>query len=159
MASPTQQLRARLQFLRNQTKNLRPAVRAVHKEFITDRKRDFSTNGTTTQHGAWQANAASTIRSKGHARVLRGRPSGGFQLQKSIVNSRHNDHIFRWQSPTSGARGFLEIGTKHWKARIHHLGISKNAPGVKRRPIDPTNKQRRGYATIISNWIFKGKLP
>lgn len=152
MASAVDKLRARVAFVQNQRRNLRPAVNKIHTEFIEDRKVDFATGGATTQHGAWKANRPRTIRAKGHGRVLFGIPSGGYQLHKSIVNRRHNDHVFNWNSKT------LEIGTRHWKARIHHLGISRNAPGVKRRPIDPTTGQRRRYTRILLDWVMKGTL-
>ncbi len=122
----------------------------MHSEFVTDRKLDFATGGATTAHGAWTPNRPSTLKSKGHGRVLFGLKSGGFQLHKSIVNQRHRDHVFIYTKGVS-----VELGTKHWKARIHQEGLG---PGGIRRPIDPTAKQRRRYSSILSNWIMKGKL-
>lgn len=153
MASALDALRARLAFIQSQAANLRPAVNKVHTEWIADREADFGSGGATTASGAWQANAASTVRGKGHSQVLFGRPGGGFQLFKSITDSKHTDHVFDW---TPGGHS-VELGTKHWKARIHHLGLGRH--GVKRRPIDPTTRQRNAYATVLVNWILKGKLP
>ena len=100
-----------------------------------------------------EANRPSTILRKGHSQVLFGTPGGGFQLFKSITSPQHTDHVFSW---TKGSNS-IELGTKHWKARIHQLGLGKH--GVIRRPIDPTTKQRKAYATILVTWVLKGKLP
>ena len=153
MASALDALRARLAFVQSQTANQRPAVRKIHSMWIKDRKADFASAGSTTGHGRWRANAAATIARKGHGRVLFGMPSDGYQLHKSITDARHTDHVFKW---TPGGKS-VELGTKHWKARIHQLGLGRS--GIVRRPVDPTNKQRRAYATVLVNWILKGKLP
>ena len=150
--SALDELRARVAFIKSQSANQRPAVSKIHREWIVDRKADFASQGATTAHGRWQSNAASTIRRKGHGRVLFGMPSGGYQLHKSITDKSHTDHVFSW-SPGGKA---LELGTKHWKSRIHHLGLGKG--GIKRRPVDPTMKQRQSYASVLSNWIIRGTL-
>ena len=152
MSSAINALRARIAFVRSQTANQRPAVRVIHSQWIKDRKTDFASGGATTGQGRWQANAPTTMKRKGHGRVLFGMPSDGYQLHKSITNSKHTDHVFRW---TPGGNS-VELGTKHWKARIHHLGLGRK--GIVRKPIDPTTAQRNGYATILSNWIMKGTL-
>jgi len=149
---PTDALRARVAFVRSQYANLRPAVAEVHKEWIKDRETDFGTGGATTAHGAWKSNKPSTVRRKGHSQVLFGHPSKGFNLFKSVTDSKHTDHVFDWIQ----GGNFIELGTQHWKARIHTLGLG---PGGIRRVIDPTTKQRNGYARILSNWVLKGKLP
>jgi hypothetical protein len=151
MAGPVDKLKARLAFVRSQAANLRPAVERIGQEWRADRKQDFKTQGATTAHGRWQANKASTIRRKGHSRVLRGLPQNGFPLMNSVIKRRHVDHIFRW---VQGGRT-IELGTKDPKARIHQLGLGGLAI---RRPIDPTLKQRRGYSLILSRWLFTGKL-
>lgn len=151
MASPVDKLRARIAFMRSQQANLRPAVEAIGKEWRLERKADFASQGVTTQHGRWQSNKPSTIKRKGHSRVLRGLPSGGFQLMNSVIKRRHVNHIFNW---TPGGTT-IELGTKDRKARIHQLGLG----GLPiRRAIDPTIKQRRNYATILTKWILEGKL-
>lgn len=150
MSSAVDELRKRMVFVRRQAENLRPAITRVHSDFVTDRKADFASGGATTGHGAWRPNAASTIKAKGHARILRGSKSGGFQLYRSIVNMRHADHVYTYTPNVS-----LELGTKHWKARIHQLGLGK---GGIRRPIDPTAKQRRSYAFTLTQWVMTGKL-
>ena len=113
---------------------------------------DFATGGATTASGAWQANKPSTIQRKGHSQILFGQPGGGYQLFKSITNKKHTDHVFNWVKGGST----LEIGTKHWKARIHQLGLGKH--GVIRRPIDPTHAQRDQYVGILFRWVMEGTL-
>ena len=152
MSSALDALRGRVAFVQSQSANLRPAVRQIHSTWIKDRKADFASGGSTTAHGRWQSNALSTMQRKGHGRVLFGMPADGYQLHKSIVDRRHTDHVFRW----SPAGNSVELGTKHWKARIHQLGLG--AKGIVRRPIDPTPAQRNGYATVLTDWILKGTL-
>lgn len=152
MASPLDQLRARLAFIKSQSANLRPAVEKIGQQWRKDRKRDFDSQGRTTLHGRWQSNAASTIKRKGHSRILRGLPSKGFQLQESVIKRNHVNHIFRW-SPGAAT---IELGTKDQNARRHQLGLGRG--GIIRRAIDPTINDRRKYANTITRWIFRGKL-
>lgn len=135
----------------SQMANLRPAVTLLHTEFVADRADDFATGGATTAGGAWKANARSTVLAKGHGRPLLGNPKGGHHLRQSVVDKKHADHVFIWVEGT----GAIEIGTKHWKARIHQHGLG---PGGVRKMIDPRTAQREQYAGIFTTWILEGIL-
>ena len=151
MAGPLDKLKARVALVRSQAANLRPAVEKVGQEWRKDRKRDFRTQGATTLHGRWQANKASTIRQKGHSRILQGRPRNGYQLMSSIIKRRHVDHVFEW---VPGGRS-IRLGTRDPKSRYHALGLG----GLPiRRPVDPNTKDRLKYTRILTRWSLRGKL-
>jgi hypothetical protein len=75
---------------------------------------------------AWAANAPRTIKRKGHARVLRGMPSEGFRLSRSLTQRlRHSteDAVREVVQAESGA--YLSFGTTRPYSGTNQDGTSR----------------------------------
>lgn len=134
-------------------KDVSPAWADVQDAFVKDEIELFATGGATGKHGTWPPNRASTVTSKGHALVLRGKPADGWNLKASCTVPSHPDHVFV-VTPSS-----VEMGTKDPKARMmaDGWGGKGNNPGYpSRRPVDPTDAQVDAYAAIVAKYILEG---
>jgi len=141
--------RAHLNAVAKRLGNLTPGFEAAHKQFIDDEVRLFESEGATGAHGPWPPNKPATVTRKGHARILRGMPSKGFQLRASCVDPTHPEHVFR----VTGR--LVQMGTSHWKAAVHAEGRG-GLP--RRRPVDPTRAQRQRYSHLIGRFWATGKV-
>jgi phage gpG-like protein len=93
---------------------------------MADLHRTFFQNQTSPNGTAWPKNALSTIRRKGHSRILRGIPTNNFRLSRSLterVTSTTGDAI-RNAIQTDNA-AYMSFGTSVEYSEIHDRGTSR----------------------------------
>lgn len=114
----------------------------------------FFQSETGPDEAAWPANARSTIKRKGHSRILRGIPSNNYRLSRSLreKGSQSSGDAVREaiQTDTGGYLSFgtaVEYSAAHDRARGNiparrHVGMNgEHLDGITERVTDYTIKQ------------------
>lgn len=115
-------------------------------------KQRFATQ-TDANGQAWAKNAPRTIREKGHSRILRGKPSEGFRLSRSLANRHRNstEDAVREVAQLEG-RAYLGFGSTRPYAAIQQFGT----PKIPARPHTGLNEKHvDGMVDRVADYTVK----
>ena len=120
---------------------------------IADLHRTFFQRETGPDGVAWPKNAPSTIKAKGHSRILRGHPSNHYRLSRSLTerSTRTTGDAIREMAQTDTA-AYMSFGTS---VEYSHLHDETRGRIPARRHVGLTDAHVSGMVERVADHIIK----
>lgn len=153
------QVSRRLEGIRRGLIDLSPAFRKIHTSFLALERKQFNTEGASGSRG-WKPLKPETVRRK-----VRMRDQGVAVDGRAVVDTRilHMTHRLRESLTRKTSKDHVvEIkkyeaffGTSVPYAGVHQNPKASNPRGVRRRPVELTENQRRAWMRTIQKHIIE----